>query len=174
MIGAADVNMAGIFVSDSESVQILLESRLPRLISIIAAGIGMSIAGLIMQQLSRNKFVSPTTAATEDSAKLVSMILFPGAGTFKTMIISFVFAVGGTFLFMKILKGIKFKNIIYVPLIGIMLGNIIDSVSVFLSYRYDVVQSVASWLMGDFSMIIKGRYELLYISIPLMVIATSE
>ncbi len=165
MLGVADI---------SSDIQILLQSRFPRLISIIAAGAGMSIAGLIMQQLSRNKFVSPTTAATEDSAKLgvlVAMVLLPGIGTFKTMIVSFAFAVSGTFLFMAILKKIKFRNIVYVPLIGIMLGNIIDSAAAFLAYKYDVVQSVSSWLMGDFSMIIKGRYELLYISIPLIMIA---
>lgn len=165
MLGVADI---------SSDIHILFQSRFPRLISIIAAGAGMSIAGLIMQQLSRNKFVSPTTAATEDSAKLgvlVAMVLLPGIGTFKTMIVSFAFAVSGTFLFMAILKKIKFRNIVYVPLIGIMLGNIIDSGASFLAYKYDVVQSVSSWLMGDFSMIIKGRYELLYISIPLIMIA---
>ena len=72
---------------------------------------------------------------------------------------------------MVILKKIKFKNIVYIPLIGIMLGNVIDSISSFFAYRFDVVQSLSSWLMGDFSMIIKGRYELLYISVPLIIIA---
>lgn len=42
----------------------------------------MSIAGLIMQQISRNKFVSPDTASTIDSAKLgvlVALMIFPSA-----------------------------------------------------------------------------------------------
>jgi iron complex transport system permease protein len=34
----------------------------------------MSICGLIMQQLSRNKFVSPTTAGTEEAARLLVFI----------------------------------------------------------------------------------------------------
>ena len=55
---------------DSDKTQIFLISRVPRLIAIILAGAGMSIAGLIMQSLSRNKFVSPTTAGTLDAAKL--------------------------------------------------------------------------------------------------------
>jgi iron complex transport system permease protein len=138
------------------------------------AGMGMSIAGLIMQQISRNKFVSPTTAATVDSAKLgilVSMILLPNSTTLGKMLISFVFAIGGTFLFMQILKRVKFKNVIFIPLVGMMLGNIIDSVTTFFAYRFDLVQNISTWLQGDFSMIIKGRYELLYISIPLLVIA---
>jgi iron complex transport system permease protein len=77
----------------------------------------------------------------------------------------------GTVLFMKILKRIKYKNAIFIPLVGIMLGNIIDSITTFFAYKYDLVQNVASWLQGDFSMIIKGRYELLYLSIPLVIVA---
>lgn len=134
----------------------------------------MSISGLIMQQITQNKFVSPTTAATIDSAKLgilVSLILFSTVSVFTKMLISFIFALGGSFLFMVILKKIKYKNAVIVPLLGIMLGSIIDSMATFLAYKYDLVQNVSSWLQGDFSMVIKGRYELLYISIPLIFIA---
>jgi len=66
---------------------------------------------------------------------------------------------------------IKVKNTIFIPLIGMMIGNIIDSLTTFLAYRFDLVQNISIWLQGDFSMIIKGRYELLYISIPLMLLA---
>ena len=87
------------------------------------------------------------------------------------MFISFIFAMGGTFLFMKILRKIKFKNTVFIPLIGMMLGSIIDSITTFFAYRFDIVQNISTWLQGDFSMIIKGRYELLYISIPLIIVA---
>lgn len=170
-IGVKDINITNL---NYESMEIILISRLPRLISIIVAGMSMSIAGLIIQQISRNKFVSPTTAATMDSAKLgilVSMILFSNSSTFEKMIIAFIFALGGTFLFMYILKQIKFKNVIFIPLVGMMLGSIIDSITTFFAYRFDLVQNISSWLQGDFSMVIKGRYELLYISLPLMLIA---
>lgn len=173
-IGVREMNIQGLLSLKEDEIQILLVSRLPRLISIIVAGMGMSIAGLIMQQISRNKFVSPTTAATVDSAKLgilVSMILFSNSSTLGKMLISFIFAIGGTFLFMQILKRVKFKNVIFIPLVGMMLGNIIDSVTTFFAYRFDLVQNISTWLQGDFSMIIKGRYELLYISIPLLVVA---
>jgi iron complex transport system permease protein len=173
-IGVIDINIGSLMSLQTREVQILLLSRLPRLISIIVAGAGISIAGLIMQQLSRNKFVSPTTAATEDSAKLgvlFSMILIPSAGTFTKMIISFVFALLGTFIFMGLLKRIKFKNVVLVPLVGIMLGNVINSLGTYIAYKFDVVQNVSAWLQGDFSMIIKGRYELILISIPLVIVA---
>lgn len=173
-IGVKDIGIKDILSFNQEDVQIMYLSRLPRLISIIIAGIGMSIAGLIMQQISRNKFVSPTTAATVDSAKfgvLISIMLMNNASSTRKMLVAFIFALAGTFLFMEILKRVKFKNAIFIPLIGMMLGNIIDSISTFFAYRFDLVQNISTWLQGDFSMIIKGRYELLYISIPMIFIA---
>ncbi|MCE5169074.1 ABC transporter permease [Paenibacillus profundus] len=173
-IGVKDITPLDLFHLSDDQAQILLVSRLPRLISIIIAGVSMSICGLIMQQLSRNKFVSPTTAGTLDSARLgilVSLMLFTSASPLLKMIVAFVFALLGTFVFMKILDKIKFKDAIFIPLVGLMFGNIISSISTFFAYKYDLIQNMSSWLQGDFSMILKGRYELMYISIPLIVIA---
>ncbi|NFI07277.1 ABC transporter permease [Clostridium botulinum] len=173
-IGVKDISFIDIFNSDDVKLKVLLISRIPRLISIIVVGVSMSIAGLIMQQISRNKFVSPDTASTIDSAKLgvlVALMIFSSATITEKMIVSFIFSLLGTFLFMKILKKIKVKNSIFIPLVGIMLGNIIDSITTFFAYKYDLIQSIASWLQGDFSLIIKGNYELIYFSLPLVVIA---
>ncbi|TDL58171.1 ABC transporter permease [Paenibacillus dendritiformis] len=173
-IGVIDIKPWDLFNLNDDKVHTFLVSRVPRLISIILAGVSMSICGLIMQQLSRNKFVSPTTAGTLDSARLgilVSLMLFTTASPLVKMLVAFVFALAGTMLFMKILDRIKFKDTIFIPLVGLMFGNIISSISTFFAYKYDLIQNMSSWLQGDFSMIIKGRYELLYISIPLIVIA---
>lgn len=173
-IGVKEIKFLDIFNPDEVKLKVLLISRIPRLISIIVAGISMSTAGLIMQQISRNKFVSPDTGATINSAKLgalVSLMIFSSASPIQKIMVSFIFSIGGTFLFMRILKSIKFKNVIFVPLIGIMLGNVIDSVTTFFAYKYNLVQSISSWLQGDFSMVIKGSYEFLYLSIPLVIVA---
>ncbi len=119
-IGVKDVSLTDVLHWNQEKMQIVFISRLPRLISIIVAGVSLSISGLIMQQLSRNKFVSPTTAGTMDSAKLgvlVSLMLFTTASPLEKMFIAFIFALAGTFLFMQILKRIKFKDAIFIPLV---------------------------------------------------------
>ncbi|MDR4341720.1 iron chelate uptake ABC transporter family permease subunit, partial [Bacillus thuringiensis] len=87
------------------------------------------------------------------------------------MLVAFVFALAGNFLFMKILERIKFNDTIFIPLVGLMLGNIVSSIATFIAYKYDLIQNVSSWLQGDFSLVVKGRYELLYLSIPLVIIA---
>ena len=84
-IGATDLNPLEIFQMSDEQAKIFWSSRVPRLVSIIIAGVAMSISGLIMQQLSHNKFVSPTTAGTMDSARfgiLISMMFFTGSKSF--------------------------------------------------------------------------------------------
>ena len=173
-LGAKNINIMNILSGDQQAIQVMLISRFPRLISILVAGSAMSICGLIMQQISQNKFVSPTTGATIDSAQLgivIAMVLLPGATTMQKAIISFVFALTGTFMFMTFLKKLKVKNVIFIPLVGIMFGNIIGSITTFIGYEYDIMQNVGSWMQGNFSMIIKGNYELLYLAIPLMIVA---
>lgn len=173
-VGVTDIKLGDIFALDNTKIEILLTSRVPRLISIVVAGIGLSISGLIMQQISRNKFVSPTTAATVDFAKLgilASMLVFSSATTMQKMLISFSFSLVGTMIFMKMTKAIKFKNIIFIPLLGMMLGKVVNSITTFFAYKYDLIQNLSSWMEGDLSMIMKGNYELLYLSIPVVIIS---
>ncbi len=172
-IGVSNINILSLTSSD---IEVLMISRLPRLLSILVAGIGMSISGVIMQQISNNKFISPSTAATVDSAKLgvlLSLIIFSSANIFQKMMLSFVFSLAGTFIFMTILKKIKIKNVIFIPLVGIMLGNVIGSITDFFAYKYNLNQSMGAFLQGNFSTVLKGNYEILYLSIPLLIIAFS-
>ena len=173
-LGVSDLSPLDLVNLTDEKAEILFISRLPRLVSIIIAGASMSIAGLIMQQLSKNKFVSPTTAGTLDSAKfgvLISLMLFTDASSLQKILVSFAFALLGTYLFMKILDNVKFKDPVFIPLVGLMFGNIINSLGTFFAYKDDLIQNMTSWMQGDFSMIMSGNYELLYISIPTLILA---
>ena len=146
-VGVSSISPLDLLDFGSEETQIFLISRLPRLVAILLAGAGMSMAGLIMQQLSRNKFVSPTTAGTLDATRLgilVSMLMFANASMIEKMAVAFVFALAGTFLFMQILNRIKFKDAIFIPLVGLMFGNILSSITTFFAYRADVIQNMSA------------------------------
>jgi len=152
---------------------VMFAARVPRLITIIVSGMGMSICGLIMQSLTRNRFVSPTTAGTMDGARLgvlVSMLVMGSANLFWRTFFAFAFTLLTTLIFIKMLERIKYKNVIFVPLVGIMYGNILASITMFFAYRHDLVQNVSTWLIGDFSGILRGRFEMIYISIPLVIL----
>lgn len=144
-------------------------SRLPRTIALVLAGIGMSISGLVMQQITQNRFVSPTTAGTLEAAKLgllFAFLLIPQGGMINKGLFAFVFTFLASLVFLKIADRIRYRNIIFIPLVGIMFGNILNSVSTFFAYKFNIVQNVNAWMVGDFSSILQGRYELLYFSIP--------
>ena len=145
-VGVSSISPKDLLDIHSDKTQIFLISRVPRLIAIILAGVGMSIAGLIMQSLSRNKFVSPTTAGTLDATRLgilVSMLLFANASMLEKMAVSFVFALAGTLLFMQILDRIKFKDAIFIPLVGLMFGNILSSITTFFAYKTNTIQNIS-------------------------------
>ncbi|MBQ4815911.1 ABC transporter permease [Bacillus pumilus] len=173
-VGVQDLSILQLFHLTDEQVHTLVSSRIPRLMSIVLAGMSLSLCGFIMQSMTRNKFVSPTTAGTMDWAKLgilVAMLVFTQASPLMKMGIAFLFTLAGNLLFLKILRHIKVNDTIYVPLVGLMFGGIVSSISTFIAYKYDLIQNVSVWLQGDFSLIVQGRYELLYMSVPLLIIA---
>ena len=173
-VGVLDVNLSGLFRGDGEQLEIFLISRLPRLLAILCTGIGMSVAGLIMQQLCMNKFVSPTTGATISSAQfgiLLALLFMPKSTLWGRALFAFVFAIAGTWIFVWFIQRIQFKDVVMVPLVGIMFGNVITGVTNYFAYKYEMSQALSTWLVGHFSMVLRGRYELVYLVVPLVILA---
>lgn len=173
-VGVLNINISGLFSGDAQQWGVFLASRLPRLLAILCTGVGMSIAGLIMQQLCMNKFVSPTTGATISSAQfgiLLALLFLSSADLWGLVIFSFCTAIAGTLIFVWFIQRIKFKDPVMVPLVGIMFGNVINGCINYLAYKYDMTQSISAWLVGHFSSIIRGNYEIVYLVVPLVIIA---
>jgi len=167
-IGVSNVTLATLWADDTAEAarRVLLVSRVPRTLALILAGSSMAIAGLIMQMLVRNRYVEPATAGTLPSASLgllVVTIFAPGFSIFAKMLVAALFALGGTLLFLRILREVPLRDILLVPLIGIMLGGVVSAVTTFFAYRYDLLQSLLAWTTGDFSGVLAGRYELLWL-----------
>lgn len=98
-------------------------------------------------------------------------LLAPDLPVFVRMVVASLFALAGTGLFMAILKRIPLRSPLVVPLVGIMLGGVISSITVFFAYRFDMMQSLNAWMTGDFSGVLRGRYELLWLSFALTAVA---
>ncbi|WP_318987574.1 ABC transporter permease [Falsiroseomonas ponticola] len=159
---------------EGPAMQLLLVSRLPRTIAVLLAGMAIGVAGLLMQLLARNRFVEPSTAGTAESASLgllAVMVLAPEAPIFMKMLVAAGFALAGTALFLAILRQVPLRSVLMVPLLGLMLGGVIEAVTTFLAYRMDLLQSVNAWTAGDFSGVLEGRYELLWVAFALTVLA---
>jgi iron complex transport system permease protein len=173
-IGVKDFSLLGLLKGNEQDIYITIISRLPRLMSSIIAGASLSIAGLIMQTITNNKFVSPSTAGTMEWCRfgiMLSILIVGNQSKMSKMLLAFIISLAGTFLFLQILQKIPLKSPIMVPLIGMMLGNVVSSITGFIAYQFDIIQNISSWLQGSFSLVVKGRYELLYLGIPVLFIA---
>jgi len=173
-IGVKDISIRDLFALTDDQLMILTISRFPRTITLVITGIALSVAGFIMQQITQNKFVAPSTAGTLDAAKLgilFSLINFPLASTLSKTLIALSFTFIASMLFILMIRKIRFKNIILIPLIGIMLGNILNAIATFYAYKNNIVQNTQGWLMGDFSSILQGNYEAIYFLLPTVIIS---
>ncbi|WP_353860833.1 ABC transporter permease [Azospirillum formosense] len=174
-VGASDVGLATLFGdAPGQAAQVLLVSRLPRTLALILAGAAMAVSGLLLQMLVRNRFVEPSTAGTAESAifgMMMVSLLAPEMPVLGRMAVASLCALAGTGLFLAILRQVPLRSPLVVPLVGIMLGGVITAMTDFIAYRRDLIQSVRGWEMGDFSAILLGRYELLWLSAALTVVA---
>lgn len=173
-VGVKDVSILELFELKEDQLTILMISRLPRTIALVLTGIGLSIAGFIMQQIAQNKFVAPSTAGTLDAAKLgilCSLLLFPNFSFLGKTLFALLFTIAASMLFLLMIKKIRTKNIIFIPLIGIMFGNILNAIATFFAFKNNIVQNMQGWLMGDFSSILQGNYEAIYFILPAVIIS---
>ena len=173
-MGVLDIHPQSLLAGNGEQWEVFFISRLPRLLAILCTGVGMSVAGLIMQQLCSNKFVSPTTGATISSAQfgiLLALLFMPSSTLWSRALFAFACAILGTWVFVWFIQRIQFKDVVMVPLVGIMFGNVIGGITNYLSYKYEMTQAMSSWLVGHFSIVLSGNYELVWLSVPLVVLA---
>ena len=172
-VGATDIDLDALMAGGME-LKIFLLARIPRLLAILCTGVGMSVAGLIMQQLCMNKFVSPTTGATIQSAQFgiaLAMVFFPTMGLWVRTLFAFALAVAGTLAFVFFVQRIKVKDTVLVPLVGIMFGNIIGGITNFIAWQWEINQQLNTYFSGSFALIIQGNYELVYLVLPLVILA---
>ncbi|WP_019997551.1 ABC transporter permease [Aureimonas ureilytica] len=159
---------------ERQALQILLVSRLPRTLALLLAGASLAVAGLLMQTLVRNRFVEPSTAGTTESASLgflTATLLVPSWPVMAKMGIAALFAFAGTALFLRILRAVPLRDAMLVPLVGLMLGGVIGAVTTFLAYRFGLLPSLLAWTTGDFSGVLRGRYELLWLGLGAAILA---
>jgi iron complex transport system permease protein len=179
-VGVSELTPAGLLRdvlaggAERDAVWLLLVSRLPRTLAIVLAGAALAVIGLIVQMLARNRFVEPSTIGTVESASLGMLlitILAPATPVLGKMAVAAVAAVLGTALFLRILRTVPLRDALVVPLVGLVLSGVIAAVATFIAFRYDLLQSLGAWTLGDFSGVIRGRYEMLWLVTVLTVVA---
>ncbi|EMR8180128.1 ABC transporter permease [Neisseria gonorrhoeae] len=172
-VGVADFRWSDVF-SLSDSQQVMFISRLPRTFAIVLTGSSMAVAGMIMQILMRNRFVEPSMAGAGQSAALgllLMSLLLPAAPLPVKMSVAAVAALIGMLVFMLLIRRLPPTAQLMVPLVGIIFGGVVEAVATFIAYKNEMLQMLGVWQQGDFSSVLLGRYELLWITGGLAVFA---
>lgn len=175
-VGVSDVSWNTLWSRSEDDLvaQVLMYSRVPRTLALVLAGSAMAVAGLLMQMLARNHFVEPSTVGTVESATLgmlVCILWAPDWPVMAKMGVAALFALAGTGLFIGALSRIRLRTAWIVPLVGLILAGVIEAGTTFLAYQHDMIQSLRAWSNGDFSAVVEGRYEMLYLSLAVTVVA---
>lgn len=165
-VAVVSIPFADMLSPSAQQWQILSTVRIPRMVAILLAGSSMAVAGLIMQRITQNAFVSPSTSGTVEAAVLgllLATLFIPGATLMTKMGLAIITSVIGTFGFLRILRGIRFRDPIVVALVGLMYGGVIGAVTVFIAYQRDLLQLLEIWTTGSFSSVMAGQYEPLFL-----------
>lgn len=165
-VGVADFSWTDLF-QQPEQTQLFFVSRLPRTFAIILVGATLSIAGMVLQIVLKNRFIEPSMIGASQSAALgilIATLLFPATPLLAKMSFATVCALIGMAIFMFLMRNLPPHQKLMLPLIGIIFGNVIESITTFIAYETDSLQLLSVWFAGDFSGVLAGRYELLWIT----------
>ncbi|WP_370642216.1 ABC transporter permease [Yoonia sp. I 8.24] len=165
-IGVIELSLADLW-HDPAAFELLVISRFPRTAAALICGSSLAIAGAIMQMLVRNRFVDPMTTGTGPGAGLgilIVTIFFPAAPLIVKMVLASLTALGASLGFLAIVQRLPPTQPLLVPLVGLVYGGIIGAGVTFVAYQADLIQYISVWMNGEFSGVIQGRYELLWIA----------
>ena len=151
-----------------EGWRMIFITRIPRTLSLMLTGASMAMSGIVMQLITQNKLVEPTTTGTIQWAGLgliLAYILVPSASLLLRTTFAIIFSFIGSIIFILFLRNIKLKSSFYVPVLGIMMGAVVSAISTFVALEFNMTQSLEIWFAGSFAQMQKGRYEYLYLII---------
>lgn len=155
-------------LKEGNSTQMFFITRIPRTLALMLAAVAMSLSGIVMQLISQNKLVEPTTTGTIEWAGLGLLLVYviiPNPSLFQRMTGAIIASFIGSMVFFYLLRNIKLKSSLFVPIVGIILGAVISAVSTFIGLEFNMTQVIEVWFQGSFAPIQRGRYEYLFVII---------
>lgn len=140
---------------------IILHFRLPKAITAMLVGSGLSIAGLLMQTLFKNPLAGPFVLGISSGASLGVAILLLGSGIFGGVLATIAFSSWGLAIASSIGAGLvmlavlvtatKVRNTMSILIIGLMFGTVTSAIISVLTFfsNADKIQQFVFWGFGS-------------------------
>ncbi|MNJ44283.1 Iron-uptake system permease protein FeuB [compost metagenome] len=157
----------------ADGMEMFFITRVPRTFALMLTGAAMAMSGLVMQLITQNKLVEPTTTGTMEWSGLGLMfvyLFFPAPSLVLRMTGAIIFSFIGTMIFFMFLKKVKLRSSLVVPIIGMMLGAVISAFSTFIGLVFQMTQNIENWYAGSFSSVQIGRYEYLWVIVLITIL----
>lgn len=132
---------------------VLVKLRIPRTIAALAVGIGLSVSGLLYQELFQNKLVSPDLLGVSDGAGVgAAVAILMGLSSWAITGLSFITGILAVLAAIAISRSVRSRSSATLLLSGIIVGGFAASVLGFVKYLAGPDTTLASiefWLMGS-------------------------
>lgn len=158
-IGSTDIPLniilRALLGQDTDTVlySIIIDIRLPKALTALLAGAGLSLGGLLTQTLFRNPLAGPDVLGLSSGASLaVALVILGGIGGAWTVAGAATLGAAGVFLLIVSVSN-KISNNASLLIVGLMLGALTLSVVGILQFLSNAndLQIYTIWTMGNIS-----------------------
>lgn len=128
---------------------IIMSSRLPRVIAALFVGAALAISGSLMQGVTRNYLASPSLMGVNDGSVFVitlAMVFLPGLSNIQMIVLSMVgsaIGAGLVFGFGSLVK--NGLSPVRLAIIGTVIGTFLSSIASAVAMFFQVSQNVSVW-----------------------------
>lgn len=177
LYGVKDIEISTIWQAitqfDASNVDhnIIMSSRLPRVVAALFAGTALAVSGALMQGVTRNYLASPSIMGVNDGSAFVitlAMVFFPGLSNVQMILLSMVgsaLGAGLVFGFGSLVK--NGLSPVRLAIIGTVIGTFLSSIASAVAMFFQVSQNVSVWYSSKIHTV---NPDMLILSIPFGII----
>lgn len=117
-VGAGQLDLTGLLAGEPHQQLLLVETRLPRTISLILAGGMLAICGLVIQKVLQNPFVSTNSIGMVDASRLgilLVMLFLPDGALWLRSLVAFLCSYLGVLVFLALTRILPKRNPLILP-----------------------------------------------------------
>jgi iron complex transport system permease protein len=172
-------SLTGGQASKSTWEYIIINYRLPKAITAILVGMGLSISGLLMQTLFRNPLAGPYVLGLSSGASLGVAFVVLGASLLPSFLSSILISSYGiilasiigstTVLVLVLLVSYRLRDTMAILIVGLMFGSFTAAIVGVLTYfsSAEQLQKFTFWSMGNLGNLSWGSVAILSIAVTI-------
>ncbi|MFE5321119.1 FecCD family ABC transporter permease [Paenibacillus sp. NPDC056579] len=159
------------FDADNVNHQIIMHSRLPRVLGALLIGAFLAVSGALMQGMTRNYLASPSIMGVSDgSAFLITlcMIVLPGASSMSMIWFSLIGSALGVAIVLGVASAVPGGlSPVRMAVVGAVIGTFLSSISAAMAVYFQISQNIGFWYNARLH---EMEPQLIWLAIPFAIV----